>query len=285
MSEQFESTFRSHKNTELFFHQWKCQDPKGTILITHGIGEHSECYKELAEELNKQKFNVVAYDLRGHGRSEGRRGVVDNFSDFCDDLELFLDFTINNFKGPLPLHLFAHSLGSLITMRTLLSRKTSQITSVILSAPCFALKIKVPTWKEKLSKFGSEWIPNVTLWNEIRYEDLVRNVEKARSYANDPLRHDKISPRLFLGMMESMQFIKENESNFQLPVIVQIAGQDKICDPESGIRFYENCGSQIKKIHIYDDSLHEVYNDLDRDQVIRDLLIFLKKFETSKKES
>lgn len=285
MSEQFEAIFNGHKNEEIFYHIWSCSQPKGTILVTHGIAEHSECYKAFAEDLNRYSYNVIVYDLHGHGRSEGRRGVVEKFDDYCEDLIKFTEHCVDHYKNSLPFFLFGHSMGGLITVKTLLSKEISGIDGVILSSPCFGLKIQVPKWKERLAQFGSDWLPNVTLWNEIRYEDLVRDIDKAKSYASDPLRHEKISPRLFLGMIESIEYIKKNEKNFSLPLLVQLAGQDKICDTSQGIRFYENCSSKLKKLFIYDESLHEVYNDLDRDEALRDLIQFLKKFEKLKKEN
>jgi lysophospholipase len=280
MREQFESLFKAHNNNEIFYHIWNTKDSKGTLLVTHGIAEHSECYSDFAKDLNKYGYNVIAYDLRGHGRSEGSRGVVEDFDDYCQDLKLFFQHCREHFKKEKPLFLFGHSMGGLITTKTCLLHDLEDFDGVILSSPCFGLKIEVPVWKEKLAKFGSNWLPNLTLWNEIEYEDLTRDIEKAKKYGSDPLRHDKISPRLFLGMLEGIQFIKEHESEFKWPLLIQLAGQDKICDSNAGIRFHENCSSKIKKIHIYDESLHEIYNDLDRELAIRDLVKFLQKFDT-----
>ena len=286
MNEQYEAIFYGHQHTELFYHLWKCPQPQGTFLITHGLAEHSECYKELAEDLNRLNYNVIAYDLRGHGRSEGQRGIVNSFDDYCHDLELFTQFCIKEYKNQQPFFMFGHSMGALITAKTLLNFEIKGIDAVIFSAPCFALKIAVPKWKEKLAKWSARWLPNVTMWNEIQYEDLVRNHQRIKTYENDPLRHDKISPRLFLGMLESIEFIIQHESDFELPVLMQVAGQDRICNPASGIRFYEKCASKIKKLQIYDESLHEIYNDLDRQLVLRDLQNFLQKFvKSDSKES
>ena len=286
MSEQFEAVFHGYQNAEIFYHLWKVPEHQGTILVTHGLAEHSECYKEFAEDLNRLNYNVIVYDLRGHGRSEGKRGVIEDFDYYCQDLALFTEFCLNKYKENKPFFLLGHSMGGLITAKALLSMEIKDIDAVIYSSPCFGLKITPPTWKEKLAKMTSQWLPNITMWNELRYEDLIRDEEKIKTYEADPLRHDKISPRLFLGMLTGMEYIEKHESEFELPMLMQVAGQDPICNPATGIRFYENCASKTKKLQIYDESLHEVYNDLDRQLAIRDLQNFLTKFnKTAEKET
>ncbi len=282
MSTQYEAIFHGHNNAEIFYHIWRCEAPVGTILVTHGLAEHSECYKDFAEELNKNNYDVIVYDLRGHGRSEGKRGIVESFNYFCKDLSNFTEYCIKEHNPGHKFFVFGHSLGGLITTKTLLTHEISGVDGVILSSPCLGLKIEVPNWKKKFAKAGTKWFPNLTLWNEIKYEDLIRDTEKANTYATDPLRHDKISPRIFDGMLTGIDFADENKADFNLPLLMQVAGQDKICDPASGIHFYEGCSSKIKKLHVYEESLHEIYNDLDKNIVIKDLLNFLNKFETQK---
>ena len=51
------------------------EKPKAVMSLVHGFGEHCMRYVPMAEDLNAQGIAVVAIDLRGHGRSEGKRGV------------------------------------------------------------------------------------------------------------------------------------------------------------------------------------------------------------------
>lgn len=56
------------------------------IIGTHGLGEHSGRHTYLFD-LFASDFNICLYDLRGHGKSFGKRGNVGSFSDYFDDLE------------------------------------------------------------------------------------------------------------------------------------------------------------------------------------------------------
>ncbi|MBT5095623.1 MAG: hypothetical protein HOM21_15335, partial [Halobacteriovoraceae bacterium] len=60
---------------------------QGTVLLTHGVLEHSGRYQHFIELLNQQNFTVYSYDLRGHGLSYGVRGHIRKFQSYVDDLE------------------------------------------------------------------------------------------------------------------------------------------------------------------------------------------------------
>ena len=121
------------------------EKPKGCIIITHGLGEHSECYQRLVEGLASLNMNIHGWDLRGHGRSEGKRGVIYDFLNFCEDLKIFLKY-IQDQHPISPIFLLGHSMGGLICNRTLLSLdQPLKIDGLILSSPLCALAIHVPS--------------------------------------------------------------------------------------------------------------------------------------------
>ena len=278
MSERLVGTFWGYQDAELYYQTWQPSTSVGTIIITHGLAEHSDCYHDLATDFGENKWRTFAWDLRGHGRSEGKRGYVNRFQDFCDDLEAFIRF-VKSQKGVAdhPLVLFGHSLGGLITLKTLLNHSPSQISALALSSPALGLTVEVPKIKEKAAHFLSDWLPKMTMHNEIDFRQLTRDEKLVRSYKNDPFRHDKISPRLFLGMEAAMAEVLTGASEIHLPTIMQLAGRDRIVSTPSSEKFFDKLGSKRKEIFIYTESYHEIFNDLDRKEVIDDLLKFLNK--------
>ena len=48
--------------------------PTAVVCLVHGLGEHSGRYAHVAERLNQGGYAVIASDLRGHGKTEGKRG-------------------------------------------------------------------------------------------------------------------------------------------------------------------------------------------------------------------
>ena len=72
---------------------WRRAEPRGTLVIAHGFGEHGGTYRHVAEALGTRlDMDVVAVDFRGHGRSPGRRGVVRRYEDLTDDLACALEW-------------------------------------------------------------------------------------------------------------------------------------------------------------------------------------------------
>ena len=83
------------------------------LFCVHGLGEHLGRHQYLVETFKKE-YNIFQFDLRGHGKSDGSRGIVNNFNEYIDDFYEILSFIIkqNSIKE---YNIFAHSMGALIT--------------------------------------------------------------------------------------------------------------------------------------------------------------------------
>lgn len=277
MSQRFESTFTGFDRNEIFFQAWTAKDPRGTIVVTHGLAEHSECYNEFAQNLNQSSWDVYIWDLPGHGRSAGKRGYISDFEVFVDDFKIFVDLVNEERASELPLVMFGHSMGGLITLKALCRDKNPvQASALILSSPAMGYAIKVSAVKNKLAHIANKWMPTLTLFNEIKYADLSRDQDKIDSYCRDSLRHDKISPAIYLGMQENFEYVLDHVDRIQLPTMMQLAGIDRIVSTPKSRELYEQIPAKRKRLEVYPDSYHEVFNDLDKEKCYEDLKDFLK---------
>jgi alpha-beta hydrolase superfamily lysophospholipase len=281
MAQRFEGHFAGSNQNELFFQTWNPTGAvRGGIVITHGLAEHSECYHALAKILCEDGWQVFAWDLRGHGRSEGKRGFVLNISSYIDDLGFFLTQVRQHFKGSMQnLILFGHSMGGLITLRHLQTRDV-QYGALVLSSPALGLSMPVPKFKETLANVAVKWLPSLTMFNEIKYADLTHDEEMLKSYEKDTLRHDKISPGLFLSMVDNFKLAVESAEAIKNPVLMQLAGEDRLVSSAAARELFEHLPNKKNHLIIYPESYHEVYNDLDRDKVIADLKKFISPYLT-----
>jgi alpha-beta hydrolase superfamily lysophospholipase len=266
---------------ELFFQSWTSKFAHTTLVLTHGIAEHSDAYARTAEALIPMGYEIYAMDLRGHGRSEGRRGYIDDFGRFSRDLEKFITYLQNPHHGPLknsrkPIVMIGHSMGALITLRLLVEwGPLAPVHACVLSSPAMGISMPVPALKELAAKALLKWLPQVTLPNDIKYEHLTHDESLWSKYPSDPLRHDKISPAMYFGMLEAMETVRLGAGRIQLPILMQLAGDERIVSRPDSEALYACLGSLKKELRIYEKSYHEIYNDFDRDQAFQDLDGFL----------
>lgn len=277
MTERREGNFRGEGGLELFYQSWTTSQSRATLVITHGIGEHSECYSKTAAHLAPMGWNIYAFDLRGHGRSEGKRGFVESFQHYSNDLGFFLKFLKMSGRLESKFALIGHSMGGLITLRHLLDTDSSlpQASAAVLSSPLLGFSIRIPPVKDMAARLMVRLLPSITLFNELDYSDLTRDPEFLTGYETDALRHDRISPALYLGMHENIAYVHQTAERLTLPILVQAAGHEKIVSLSAIEEFFPRIGSKQKKLIVYKDSYHEIFNDLDRAKVFQDLHDFL----------
>src|SRR2546426_4977835 len=76
---------------KLFLQSWRpAAPPKAVFVIHHGLKDHGGRYAAEAMRLVDGGFAVYAHDMRGHGKSEGRRTFVRSFDEYLDDLAAVL---------------------------------------------------------------------------------------------------------------------------------------------------------------------------------------------------
>jgi alpha-beta hydrolase superfamily lysophospholipase len=114
MAEIFEcSTLRTSDGLNLFLRRDIPRRPRGIAVILHSLGEHSGRYEAAAEKLKNGGYAVYRVDFRGHGRSDGPRGDVQDFRDYLIDIDTVVRYARKVFPA-LPLFLIGHSMGGLV---------------------------------------------------------------------------------------------------------------------------------------------------------------------------
>ena len=271
-----EGYFRGFNDFELFYQAWTVESPKAILIITHGLGEHSECYQRLVEGIQELELSVYAWDMRGHGRSEGKRGVCREFFDYCRDLKCFHNF-VKKREADHQIFQLGHSMGGLVVTCGLLNDIGTELKGHILSSPLFQIGVNVPRLKEMAGSMASKWLPDLTLHNEISYPQLSRDESVLEEYERDHLRHDKISTKLFTDLLETTRHALDHAVQIRVPILVQQAGHDTVVGVEATRKFFSKLSSQDKTFFLYEGYLHEIYNDLGRERVYSDLMDWINK--------
>jgi alpha-beta hydrolase superfamily lysophospholipase len=255
---------------------WPVRAPRGILVIAHGFGEHGGCYSHVAELLgDRAGLEVLAPDLRGHGRSPGRRGVVRHYDDLTSDFLASLTWAARHRPG-LPLFALGHSNGGQVVLRAALGgARGLALAGLILSNPSLRLAIKVPRHQFLIGRFLLRFAPRVTLYAPIEPEKLSRDPQMMPFYLEDPLRHGRISAPLFFGMIEGGERILGQVEALTTPTLMIVGGADPITDPEACRLAFDRLGSQDKTLLLYPHMLHEPLNELGRAGVHADLVSWI----------
>lgn len=279
MYKRSEGFFKGHNDINLFFQIWDNPQAKGTIIFTHGQGEHSESYHRLISAFADDAWSFYGWDLRGHGRSEGRRGFVREFDDYCRDYKIFLDMVLKNEKVRQgPVILLCHSMGALIQLKTMIRHPDLRCDAIVVSSPLLGIAVTVPAFKARGAQLLNVLLPQVTMGNELSNNMLTRDPDVIREYEQDALRHNRISSGAFLGFLDSFEYVRPRAGEIKAPALFLISSNDPVVSSATAKEFYENIGSKKKELFVYPEAKHELINDTIRQTVFADIKNFLDGF-------
>jgi len=273
----------SKDNTRLFYtidhapHQEDQTDRCGALII-HGFGDHCQRYDQFTQYLNGLGVDVFRFDYRGHGRSEGKRGHILSFEEYLQDLSAALS-TFEAELSPQHKFLFAHSNGGLIAAHALaLLPELSQWSGAVLSSPFFAIKVRVPWWKQFLGSKLSAIIPTLQLPTELNASHMSHDQEVIDRYGTDPLIGRVASARWFTEILQAHEMVPKHLSEVKIPLLMQLAGDDLVADSDYAETVFNEITSSKNTLHRYDGLYHEIWfeeNSLNR-KVFADLDHFIQ---------
>ncbi|WP_066376627.1 MULTISPECIES: alpha/beta hydrolase [unclassified Anabaena] len=267
-----EGIFPSIGNLKLYYQGWL---PKGTVkailVIIHGLGGHSNKYRNIFEHLVPKQYGIYALDLRGHGRSPGRRGHIISWAEFREDVRAFLEF-IQSQHPQSPIFLLGHSLGAVIVFDYVLhyAPAASTLNGVIALAPAIG-KVGVSKFRLLLGRLLSRVWPSFTLNTGLDLTAASRDEKVLAAYTQDVLRHTVASARLATEYLAAVAWIDHHASDWQVPLLILHGSADRIALPEGSEMFYQLIAYPDKLRIEYPGAYHELQNDLNYQEVLADL--------------
>ena len=270
--------FVSPDGIKIFYRQYQAESERARMVLSHGVGEHSGRYGNVIERVLPKGFSVWAPDHRGHGQSGGKRGHVLNFVQYLTDLRLTVELAKKDMPGEMPCFLLGHSMGGLIALY-FAQHYPELIDGVVASSPCLGMVIEIPAAKKVLGSFMSYVWPGMTMGSGLDATKISRDENVVSAYKNDPLVHDRVSARFFTELLAAMESVNQQASALNVPVLMQVAGEDYLVNADSSKRFFEKLTLQDKTLHVYDDMYHEIYNapQDQKERVLDDLEDWLDK--------
>ncbi len=253
--------------------KWEVAEPRGTVVMVHGAGEHHGRYEWLAAKWNMHGFNVIMGDLPGQGKSRGHRGHIRSFNQYLDVVEEWL---AEARLSRLPIILFGHSMGGLVVIRTLMERKIDNVQCVILSSPCLGLYQPPARAKELTAKLVHRLTPTLSANSGIRVEHVTRNEDIREAYLRDELRVRRVSVRWYQELSKAMRLSHRYPEKFpQLPLLVMQAGDDLVVNKSDVIEWFNQLYLTEKAYKEWEGLYHEIFNEPEREDVFTYALAFV----------
>jgi alpha-beta hydrolase superfamily lysophospholipase len=237
------------------------------IVATHGIGEHLERHKYLTD-LFGHDFNVFQYDLRGHGRSTGRRAYVEDFSMYAEDLKEIIKFLTSKYRMK-RFVLFGHSMGALITAQFMQNFVENDLypERVILNAPpCGANGVL----GHILKVLPGGIIPSAC---KMPFTLPVGGLVDMNFFSHDPrIKEEYLKDELNCIKLESkllFELIKAGQDTFSRPLrsraqnFISIGECDQVVNFNDAKEYFTNIDKSFK-LTIFEGAFHEIHNEIEK---------------------
>jgi alpha-beta hydrolase superfamily lysophospholipase len=271
----FETKFIGQDGNEFFVQGWEPEtQPRAVIALVHGLGEHTGRYAHVAQALTDAGYALIGFDLRGHGKSGGARGHTPSYDALMNDISAFLSMLGEKYPGS-PLFLYGHSMGGNQVINHALRRRP-KIKAVIVTGPWLKLSFEPPPVKVALGRVFDRIFPSFAQANGLDTNGLSHDPEVIRLYDNDPLNHDRISPRLFVGMYDSGLWALDHAAELSLPLLLMHGGADPVTSAEASRKFANEAGKNVT-LKIWDDLYHEIHNEPEQAEVFKVMIEWLDK--------
>jgi alpha-beta hydrolase superfamily lysophospholipase len=287
----------------IWLYRWLPVDVvRGVIIISHGLSEHGQRYQSFAEALCRAGYAVYAFDHRGHGAHAEQAGW---FAEEAGWARVLADLaqvrqTVAVAHPETPLILFGHSMGSFVA-RAYFLREGAGLSALVLSATGYRQgvmarlmrRIARVTGKVCGKRVASRFLArlvfggfNLTFRPRRTAVDwLSRDPREVDRYLADPLCAFFPTPALWIdlfGGVIEMEHAEKHARNlpFSCPVLLLAGSRDPVSLGTFGLnqlaRRYRKAGLSEVDVRVYPGGRHEMHNETNREEVMRDLIVWLQ---------
>jgi alpha-beta hydrolase superfamily lysophospholipase len=244
---------------------WRGSEPAYAVLIAHGIAEHGGRYAHVARSLVEDGAVVYAGDHLGHGESAGERMEIKDVDVMVQDLHLVANRLRADHPG-LPLALIGHSLGGIIATR-FAQLYPDELAALVLTGPVVGGN---PAFEALL---GMDPMPSVPIDPAM----LSRDPAAGAAYLADPLvYHGPLTRQTLTAIFASVDAIAAGPSLGDLPTLWLHGENDPLAPYDVTAKAFEHLAGTALEQKKYDGAMHEILNETNKDEVIADILTFLR---------
>ena len=264
-----EGCLNSFDSTKLFYRLLKPdKSPKAVVIVVHGFGDHSGGMQNISTYLVENDYMVISFDLRGHGKSSGKRGYVENWDEYTADLAQIHRLVVSDYPE-LPIYLVGHSMGGVLALDYVLGQE-DRINGVVTFSPAISYKAS------PLEKFGvmvmGKLKPDFRYTKRGNFQMYRKNLAKYGEDNINGLRHNIATPGLGRALLHAISRVGKQADFVKVPFLLQYGLDDKIIPPTKLNDFFAKVGSKNKDVFAYPVTKHRPFDESLKEQVLTDLI-------------
>jgi alpha-beta hydrolase superfamily lysophospholipase len=249
--------------------------PRAVVVLSHGLGEYARRYDHVAQRFGADGLVTYALDHRGHGRSDGKRMLVRDISEFTGDFDTLVGIAQREHPA-LKCVVLGHSMGGGIVFAYGVERPDNY-DLMVLSAPAVAAQELVNPLMAFAAKGLGVLLPGVPV-QELDVDAISRDPAVVAAYKSDPLvYHGKVPFGIGRALLQVGETMPQRAPALHAPLLVVHGSEDRLI-PLGGSRRLIGCvGSTDVELKVYPGLYHEVFNEPERDQVLDDVVSWINK--------
>lgn len=272
--------FDGADGTPITAYRWPAIGPvRGVLQIAHGMGEHALRYLEPLKPLREAGIAIYANDHRGHGKTAKTLGDFGpgGFAAVVDDMAILSTIAKRENPGK-KLVLLGHSMGS-FALQIYLVKHSALIDGAALSGSA-ALDLMPPPDPSgaALTSLNKPFEPART-----PFDWLSRDAREVDKYIADPLCGFSVDQAGMMSIFTAAQPLFEPDALTRIkPTLpIYLLAGDK--DPLNGdlaflsplVHRYRTAGVKDVTHDFYPGGRHEMLNETNREEVVRNLGRFI----------
>ena len=265
--------FTSFDNNKLFYRKWNFEKGKKTLILIHRGHEHSERLNSLAQDEKFLKYNIFAYDLRGHGYTETKTSP--NAMDYVRDLDAFVKHIKNEYQiKEEDIFIVANSIGGVI-LSAYVHDFAPNLAGMALLAPAFEIKLYVPFAKQLVTLL-TKIKKDAKVMSYVKAKVLTHDVEEQNKYNNDKLINKEINAKLLIDLANMGKRLVEDSMAIELPTIIFSAEKDYVVKNSAQKKFFLNLSSKKREFIELENFYHGIIFEKERQKVYKMLDDFIQ---------
>lgn len=272
----WEGSRKASDGTEIFLRRSSPEgETKAVVCFVHGVCEHSGRYARIADALTSAGYEFSAFDLRGHGRSGGKRGDA-RLEPTKDDVAELIRAARERPTTSRKVFLYGQSLGGLVALAYTLDRDPRP-DGVIASAPVLHTALRRQRAKVLVARTLGRLVPSLGMKPGLDPQKLMRDDDVLADRAKDPLVIDRVTAGLARDVLRATDHVLANAARFPVPLLLLHGTADEINLLTGSEEMHASAasGGADVTLKVYEGVKHHPHNDPERTRVFADVVAWL----------